>query len=424
MNDSATHRPLSEDFDLAKTKHIPALDGVRGIAIILVLFVHLTPDSHVRANRLLEWIYKFLWSGWIGVDLFFVLSGFLITGILLKLRQDHHYFRNFYMRRTLRIFPLYFGVLFVLFGILAHLPAASGLRLADISRHQLWFWLYATNFGMALHPAGTLGFCSTPVINLSHFWSLGVEEHFYLVWPAIVWLCGTRRLKMVCWAFIVGALALRITVVVIHPHWLHPRYATLLTPLRIDGLAAGSLLAVSMGESGKATWFVRNRGKIWLVCAAALVIDIFIRKGLWQGDRFMETFGLSIVVCLASATLVLALCATPTSIAGGAWSHPALRLMGKYSYGIYMYHPFLQALIGSMVSAAMLGKWAHQSEMGDLIFLLLCTTATMAVALLSYHLFEAPLLSLKEYFPTGSSRASRASGALSKSSATSPVVTG
>jgi peptidoglycan/LPS O-acetylase OafA/YrhL len=393
MSDSAKSGAVSLGVPLANT-HNPALDGIRGIAIILVLLVHLTPDSHVRGSRLLEWIYKFAWSGWIGVDLFFVLSGFLITGILLNSRQDVHYFKNFYMRRTLRIFPLYFGVLFVLFGILNWFPGMGGLELRTISPHQLWFWLYATNFGMALHP---LGFGSTPALGLQHFWSLAVEEHFYLVWPAVVLFSGNRGLKKICWALIATALVLRTLAVVTHPNWLTARYALLLTPLRLDGLAAGSLMAISFRDSGGHTWFVRYRSAIWSVCALILIVDTLMKKGLWQEEPFTETIGVSVIAALAASTLALALFARSPA-AARAWSHPALQFMGKYSYGIYVFHPFVQALISVWLPVQLLARWLKQPEIADVTFMIVCTILTIAVSLASYHLYEQPFLRLKKYF--------------------------
>jgi peptidoglycan/LPS O-acetylase OafA/YrhL len=397
MCEAESHTTLSPVSEPAK-QHVPALDGVRGLAIIFVLLVHLTPDSHVRGARLLEWIYKFAWAGWIGVDLFFVLSGFLITGILLKTQEEPEYLTNFYMRRTLRIFPLYFGVLFLVFVILAHSPAAEWLGIQTIARHQLWFWLYATNFGMALHFPGRVGFCDSRFIILSPFWSLAVEEHFYLVWPWIVRASSTRNLKRVCWLLIVSSLLLRIAAVAVHPGWLNFRYFILLTPLRIDALAAGSLLAIVTRQHGRPTFFVRQRLWIWLVCGAALVLITLRKKGLWQSDPFIATIGVSIIACFAAATLVLALFAPKNGWMHKIWTHPALKFMGKYSYGMYVYHSFLQAPLAWIVPAAALGRWLHQPELGDLAFVILCTMATVVMAYVSYRVYEEPFLSLKRYF--------------------------
>jgi peptidoglycan/LPS O-acetylase OafA/YrhL len=405
----------------AGERHLPALDGVRGVAIVLVLLFHLTPDSHVRAARFVEWIYKVAWSGWIGVDLFFVLSGFLITGILLRTREEPRYFTNFYMRRTLRIFPLYFGVLFVIFGVLDHLSVARGLGIQTIAPHQLWFWCYATNFGMALHTTGSLNFSNTPVMGVGHFWSLAVEEHYYLFWPAIVWMCDTRTLARICWVLIAGAFVLRTLVTATHPVWLHPLYFLLLSPLRMDTLAAGSLLAIAIRQHGKSIFFVRHRGGIWVGCGAVLAARAYVKKGLWPGDPFINSIGLSMIACFAAATLALALFSSASRPLGRFWSHWAVRFMGKYSYGIYVFHPFVQGVAVSTLSAAVLGRWLHQPEAGGILFVTICISVTVAVAYASYHLYEKRFLSLKKYFESDSGsplRGSRVFDAMSAESTT------
>src|SRR5438874_11818359 len=126
-----------------EAKHIPSLDGLRGLAIILVLLFHFTPEGggHTLIGVLTRWVSRL---GWCGVDLFFVLSGFLITGILFDAKGSPHYFRNFYMRRVLRIFPLYYGVLLVVFIIV---PLFKTMTADDwrLMNNQHWLWLYAAN---------------------------------------------------------------------------------------------------------------------------------------------------------------------------------------------------------------------------------------------------------------------------------------
>jgi peptidoglycan/LPS O-acetylase OafA/YrhL len=162
----------------AMTNHIPALDGLRGIAILSVMLLHFTnaiaalPGSPTSAARSV-----FGW-GWTGVDLFFVLSGFLITGILLDSKGHPLYFRSFYARRALRIFPLYYAALFLFFVVpraIPSVPATYSFAWHD----QRWFWFYLGNF----HPLGP-----DAKQFIGQFWSLAIEEQFYLVWPLLIWL--------------------------------------------------------------------------------------------------------------------------------------------------------------------------------------------------------------------------------------------
>lgn len=153
-----------------KEKHIAALDGVRGIAILLVLLVHFIPPI-AMPWRVSEWFMKiFSTGGWAGVDLFFVLSGFLITGILLRTKDQPHYFINFYMRRTLRIFPLYFAALAIIFIILPYFVETPSFAAAR--ENQIYFWTYLAN--VAVFKFGFDG-VDSDIVFPSAYWSLAVE---------------------------------------------------------------------------------------------------------------------------------------------------------------------------------------------------------------------------------------------------------
>src|SRR6185295_16426951 len=181
--------------------HVPALDAIRGLAILLVTgYRFWSPPAEEAAN---DWLTSLFSLGLRGVDLFFVLSGFLITSILLDAKQKPHYFRNFYMRRTLRIFPLYYAVLAVTF-VLLPLAGWSTTRLfPEAHANQGWLWFYGANVLQSLRGEWCLG-------GFNHFWSLAVEEHFYLVWPLVIYCCSRRTAMIACGGIIGAAVVARV----------------------------------------------------------------------------------------------------------------------------------------------------------------------------------------------------------------------
>jgi len=163
---------------MTNSRPIPALDGVRGLAIVLVMFRHMSLKQMGQSptapllDRVVHAVASF---GWVGVDLFFVLSGFLITGILLDAKGKPGAFSRFWKRRALRIFPLYYAACAFLFFVLPHIGYfARDPATARLVHYQVWYWLYGVNVLEVLH-----GGLATP-LNTAHFWSLSVEEQFYL----------------------------------------------------------------------------------------------------------------------------------------------------------------------------------------------------------------------------------------------------
>jgi peptidoglycan/LPS O-acetylase OafA/YrhL len=186
--------------------HDSALEGVRGLAILMVLLVHLTPEG--RSHTVVGAVMKAVAGvGVAGVDLFFVLSGFLITGILLEAKGKGGYLRTFYARRALRIFPLYYLVLVLCLVVAPRVMRMDSPEYRALFAKQGWLWFYVGNIKTAM---GT-EVCpfSAGWLQFDHFWSLAIEEQFYLVWPVLVLLLSRRGMMGVCWGLMAGALGLR-----------------------------------------------------------------------------------------------------------------------------------------------------------------------------------------------------------------------
>src|SRR5437899_698335 len=176
----------------ARGDQMPVLDGLRGVAILLVILNHAIAWPLQPATTRVDAVVGVVaYAGWMGVDLFFVLSGFLISGILLDTRGQPGWWPNFIARRALRIFPLYYGALTVLFVLLPCLVRCSNTELVTLQENQRWYWTYTVNLLAALtHGRGT-------PLYTAHLWSLSIEEQFYLIWPLIVWACRPRTLLRV-----------------------------------------------------------------------------------------------------------------------------------------------------------------------------------------------------------------------------------
>ena len=224
---------MRQEWQATAFSRVPELDGLRGVAVLLVLFHHFVIYSGITGDVVVDRVVSTLASyGWVGVDLFFVLSGFLITGILYDTKTQPGYFRNFYSRRALRIFPLYFG--FFALSLLAApvlLSPDDGQKLVDM---QGWYWTYMTNIEVVM-----AGQWPAPQ-HLNHFWSLAIEEQFYLIWPMAVLALSHRHLVRLAVGCMATALLLRITA----PFGMSALDAYVLLPTRMDSLAAGALVAL------------------------------------------------------------------------------------------------------------------------------------------------------------------------------------
>jgi peptidoglycan/LPS O-acetylase OafA/YrhL len=370
--------------------HIPTLDGVRGVAILLVFFYHALRE--LPAERWHEQlINRAVNTGWIGVDLFFVLSGFLITGILLDAKGGQRYFRSFYARRVLRIFPLYFAFVLLVVWIAPTLrltPTADGLALRS---EQWWYWSYMVNVMVARHDWGSAAW------HTGHLWSLSVEEQFYLLWPALVFLLSRRALLRATLAIVVATALLRVALVM---HHASSTAVYVLLPTRMDSLALGGLLAILAREPD-----VWARIRPWALpvglAMVALLGAITYHEDLLRSQAALtQSVGYSALAVLGGATIVGAVSAPAGTLVATIWTNPVLRFFGRYSYGLYVWHhlaiPMLRQYVLPDNKLPMLGS-SHVP--GYALFAVLALAVSLAISLLSWHLLEQPFLRLKRYVP-------------------------
>jgi peptidoglycan/LPS O-acetylase OafA/YrhL len=391
-------RPLSPTLapgHLAHLPHLPALDGLRGIAILLVLLHNFDVLDLGGARALGSVLVKeFFYVGWIGVQLFFVLSGFLITRGLLVTQHQPDYFQRFFLKRVLRIFPLYYLALLV---FLVLLPATGWVEQRAMQYSSLWLWTYLSNWTTPYEPTGG---------PLPHFWSLAVEEQFYLVWPLLLWKLRLRHIGWLCLGLTALSPLLRLAMV---QQGFPDEALYEFTFSRMDALTAGAALAA--WDHGRALHGA-TRWRAWhlqllalvLLAAAAVASHGFRRVGVVP-----QVVGYSLLALGCAAVTGWALLADQARSRGASvsrWSAvlrwSVLRQFGQYSYAIYVFHKPLHDLVG----VPLLAQWTGQTHTADVgtawLYFVAATTATFGLGWLSWHLFERHFMALKDRLSTAS----------------------
>lgn len=358
--------------------HIPALDGVRGIAILTVLLSHFLMIEYFPTERM----FFIAQNGWMGVDLFFVLSGFLITGILLDSRERPQYFTQFYKRRLLRIFPLYyFAVLLTWLTIVFVEKAPERLQGYD---SFAWFFTFTPNIAMGLKNDWLW---HSQVFNLNHLWSLAVEEQFYLLWPLVVRWMPKRGLAIFCLVLLAMGTGLRnLTDHVVGTEFSVSAYT--FTFCRMDGLAAGAFVATAL----RLGWLQALPFKFWLArilfCWAGWEILLIFLHGTEQ-----RLYTLSPL--LFAALLFLALNPHPRAATRRVCENRFLQHLGKYSYSLYVFHHMFE-----YAWKRGFGDWLLTSGWHPVLaqssYIILAFAGTYALARASWVLIEQPFLKLKK----------------------------
>jgi peptidoglycan/LPS O-acetylase OafA/YrhL len=366
--------------------HFVALDGLRGLAILLVMAYHFfLPHTGAHSHQS-GWVLQLAQAGWMGVDLFFVLSGFLITGILTDTRTQPHYFKNFLGRRFLRIWPLYY---LSLLGLLVVVPLLMGTvppELQSMRDKQAWFWLYGANWLFAKEG----GFTQT---SGGYFWSLAVEEQFYLVWPLVVYACSTRMLLRVSLGLMACSLALRL---VLAQAGLSTGALYTMTFTHLDGLAAGSALAIMLRCPALTARLLR-----WLpwavgVSVLGLAAVRWADQDFFFWSRHMATWGYSFIAVVFSGLLVCTVRSAPDQRLHRFFSSGALTQCGKYSYALYMVHVPVASFLFAKLQVKLEPVLGYEGMF--LAFIVTSFAVSWGLAVASWHVLEKRALRLKRYF--------------------------
>ncbi len=371
-------------------QHIPALDGVRGLAILLVLIHHAFSVKIGGRTGLDEFVGIVTDSFYCGVDLFFVLSGFLITRILFFTKSNPNYFRNFYGRRILRIFPLYYGFLVIFFFVLPKFfHGFNGPGDRWLYAHQFWFWTYLQNWWfMGIWPHETSDF-------LNHFWSLAVEEQFYVLWPFLIFLLNRTNLKRLCVGIVLLTLLSRCYF------WLlgrEPMQIFVGTPFRLDGLMLGAYLALVFEDKKDITRLGEIIKFVFPATVLFLIGVIAFQGNLYGYSPAIITVGLTILELLFTCMVFSVIQDDLYLPFLKCFKSDFMSFLGKYSYAIYVFHWPIMRVVGAYYNPDILLQWTNHQVFARTGFFVLTSTLTIVISTLSWYAFESRALRLKRYF--------------------------
>ena len=377
-----------------KPEYYASLDGLRAVAVVMVFF------QHYGAGH----AFIFGW-GWTGVDIFFVLSGFLITGILYDSQNKTHRFRDFYVRRTLRIFPLYYFVWAVVLVIAPFAHWQWNIRWAlwpaYLGNYARFFFLHQVGdpyrFDKLTFGAPISSWFGYPLhLYIGHFWSLCVEEQFYLLWPFVVYQVRKREtLIRICLAVIVlSPIARGALSAILSPQLLRMELFYRSLPSRLDALLIGGLVALCL-RGPEETMVRRLRRPLLLISSTFFVGLYFVSTRVFllplegSASNWIGVFGFTATDIFAAALILE--CIHPGSFIGAGLSWKPLRGLGVISYGFYVYHDLLHDFYSGLAHRISI-RYAYP------LTLSIAFSTTMIIAMLSYRLLEQPLLKLKDRF--------------------------
>jgi len=349
-----------------KRQYYPALDGLRGAAILLIIFYH----NFGFIN--------YFFFGWLGVDLFFVLSGFLITDILLKTKNDPHYLKNFFGRRMLRILPIYYLVLIIFLLIIPSFNE-NLLNLNYYTTHQIWLWFYLQNWLYIFKPPPPNS------LSLSHLWSLAVEEQFYLIWPFIVLLIGkTKPLFFFMFSLLLLVIAGRFLIWTYHIEKI--AYFNLYTFSRIDGICIGSMLALLRRFNFQ--FLEKNTTVIVFTLAGLNFIFYFFNSTYSFSFPFLAIIGYTTFAVLFGILVNEAV--SNNKVVTFFFNNSFMKFFGRISYGLYIFHWPIYLILRNLTF--------NLPNHTNIFISITATAVAVIVSWLSYEFFESKVLRLKRNF--------------------------
>jgi peptidoglycan/LPS O-acetylase OafA/YrhL len=367
----------------ATAAHLPALDAVRGLSMLMVAVYHMT---FIRPTNAFESGIVFVMQGlWVSVDIFFALSSFLITGILLDSVHKPGYFKKFWARRSLRVFPLYF--LIVIFSLLI-LPYLNHPKMSNFGRikgDEWYYWFYLQNIPIAW------GGFRHAILDVT--WTLAIEEQFYLIWPFVILLVPRARLPMALAALFVISLTARMIML---GAGIHTVAAYVSTITRLEPLICGAAVALFIRDYKGAVdlnWVAR----LLMLFGYGICLIVMLVHGFSDWDDKIILGIPTSLIGIGAAGLVL------LGYAGGKGSgflnSKILQLSGKYSYAMYLFHLPLRGLVRDVLMP--IERWPTYPGgqiVAQLIYYALSLSLTFFCAAACFHIFEQQFLRLKKYF--------------------------
>ena len=375
---------------MKKLENIKNLDGIRALAVLMVCFAHFfqVNENYLYTNSkyLGILLFKFSQIGLNGVNLFFILSGFLITRILLNSKDSKNYFKTFYLRRLIRIFPLYYFALILSFLILPNFIDIDEPG-RNIISNQIWLWSYTSNLS-------SIFFFSEWDLSLNfpsfgHFWSLCVEEHFYIFWPFLIYFMSIKNLKkslkiiLIC-SFLLFLFNENFDSQLAFLKWSSIKYSGI--------LSLGGLIAIYNNSSIISTYIYSISKKTFFpLLFVFLILSLIIPRNFLYFDFiniiFYSLFFSVLIICAINNNKVIEY----------LFNNRILSFIGKLSYGIYVYH----GLIRPYLSKYILPQVTHicnESILTIVVYTIISTLISIIIAYVSWILIEKQFLKLKTKF--------------------------